>query len=409
MQEKRSIPTISLLDYQYTLPEERIAQVPLPVRDQAKLLYYKKGEVYHHQFFSLPTLLPADTLLVFNNTKVIPARVHFQKDTGAFIEILLLQPTAPSTLIPQAMQATTTCTWQCIVGNKKRWKAPLTQTIEMEGAAFTLTAQLIDSDKNLVKFSWNNTGTSFADILHQLGEMPLPPYIKRAVDTQDQERYQTVYSTAKGAVAAPTAGLHFTEKVLQDLEARQVSLEFLTLHVGAGTFQPVKEVENVAKHAMHSEQMVITQANIKHLLGYADKNLFAVGTTSVRSLESLYWLGVKLLRGEAYASPFYIEKLYPYQIPVSEQPSREEALQAVEQYMAQQQVTTLVGATEIFIFPGYTFKMCEGLITNFHLPATTLVLLVAAFVGENWRKIYEQALANDYRFLSYGDSSLLIP
>ncbi|MEM9983089.1 MAG: S-adenosylmethionine:tRNA ribosyltransferase-isomerase, partial [Bacteroidota bacterium] len=362
-----------------------------------------------HQFFSLPSLLPADTLLVFNNTKVIPARIHFQKDTGALIEILLLQPITPSTLIPQTMQATTTCTWQCIVGNKKRWKTPLTHKVEIEGVAFVLTAQLIDSDKNVVKFSWNNKTVSFYSVLHQLGEMPLPPYIKRAVDTQDQARYQTVYSKAKGAVAAPTAGLHFTEKVLQDLEAQQVSLEFLTLHVGAGTFQPVKEIDNVAKHAMHSEQMLITQANIKHLLRYAKKNLFAVGTTSVRSLESLYWLGVKLLRGEAYTSPFYIEKLYPYQISIAEQPSREEALQAVEQYMEQQQVTTLVGATEIFIFPSYTFKMCEGLITNFHLPATTLVLLVAAFVGEDWRKIYEQALANDYRFLSYGDSSLLVP
>jgi S-adenosylmethionine:tRNA ribosyltransferase-isomerase len=396
--------SIRLSDYTYELPDERIARYPVSPRDASKLLVYTNGAIDHRHFRQLTDQLPADSLLVFNDTKVIPARVYFQKSTGATIEILLLHPEVPTRIINEAMLATGPCTWACMIGNKKRWKPTetLSRVISMQGKSVTLQASYADYEQNLVQLSWDSDAT-FLDIVLALGEIPLPPYLRRATETQDQETYQTVYARQEGAVAAPTAGLHFTDSVLQQLSDKGIQRTFLTLHVGAGTFQPIK-VETITEHHMHSEQVVYTRELVESLLQKVG-HIIPVGTTSMRSLESLYWYGVKLLR-EA-RTEFWIEKLYPYSVSDAEVPSAEQSLTAVLDFMKQQNLTEITGETEIFIFPGYTFRLCKGLITNFHQPGSTLILLVAALVGEDWKKIYQEALSQDYRFLSYGDSSLL--
>lgn len=396
--------TIRLSDYTYELPDNRIARYPLSPRDTSRLLVYKRGTIQHAHFQELVDQLPADSLLVFNDTRVIPARVYFQKHTGATIEILLLHPEVPTRIINDAMLVTGSCTWACMVGNKKRWKPTetLTRVISVQEKPVTLQASYTDYEQNLVQLSWDSDAT-FLDIVLSLGEIPLPPYLRRATETQDQETYQTVYARQEGAVAAPTAGLHFTDSVLQQLTAKGIERAFLTLHVGAGTFQPIK-VETITEHRMHSEQVVYTRALVESLLQKVGHTI-PVGTTSLRSLESLYWYGVKLLRQET--TEFWIEKLYPYSVSDAEVPSAEQSLAAVLDFMKKHNLTEITGETEIFIFPGYTFRLCKGLITNFHQPGSTLILLVAALVGEDWKKIYQEALAQDYRFLSYGDSSLL--
>ncbi|MPR34950.1 S-adenosylmethionine:tRNA ribosyltransferase-isomerase [Salmonirosea aquatica] len=396
--------SIRLSDYTYELPDERIARYPLSPRDASRLLVYKKGTIEHLHFRQLADQLPADSLLVFNDTKVIPARVYFQKATGATIEILLLHPEVPTRIINDAMLVTGPSTWACMIGNKKRWKAAevLTRVISIQGKPTTLQATYADYEQNRVTLAWDGDA-SFLDIVLALGEIPLPPYLRRVTEAQDQQNYQTVYARQEGAVAAPTAGLHFTDSVLQQLADKGTQRAFLTLHVGAGTFQPIK-VETITEHRMHSEQVVYTRTLIEHLIQKID-HIIPVGTTSLRSLESLYWYGVKLLREES--TEFWIEKLYPYSIPESEVPSARRSLEAVLHFMEKQNLSEITGETEIFIFPGYTFRLCKGLITNFHQPGSTLILLVAAFVGEDWKKIYQQALAHEYRFLSYGDSSLL--
>ncbi len=296
-----------------------------------------------------------------------------------------------------------------MIGNKKRWKSTLTHSLTIGGAEVLLRVHLADSQAQEVRFEWESPHT-FAEILAAIGELPLPPYIVRKAEAQDQQRYQTVYSAHQGAVAAPTAGLHFTEEVLQQLSSKGIERCFLTLHVGAGTFQPVKEKDDVQQHTMHQEQMFFTQESIVQLLKYAEKPIIAVGTTSMRSLESLYWFGVLLKKeGIQTKRDFFIEKLQPYTTAAAEQVALEEALALILDYMQRHGLTQLQGSTEILIMPGYTFKVCKGLVTNFHMPETTLILLIAAFVGEDWRKIYEEALTNEYRFLSYGDSSLLLP
>jgi S-adenosylmethionine:tRNA ribosyltransferase-isomerase len=347
--------------------------------------------------------------LVFNNTKVIPARLFFQKANGVIIEVFLLNPVEPSSVVSQVMETTDTCTWACMIGNKKRFKEKVVRTYNIEVGEYRirqenveLNAELVDADKNYVKFSWNNSDLTFAEIVRYFGQIPLPPYLKRETEQKDYDTYQTVYSKNDGAVAAPTAGLHFTEQVFADLASKGIKHDFVTLHVGAGTFQPIK-VQNVVEHKMHCEQIVFDKSFIINLL---ENILFVipVGTTSMRSLESLYWFGVKLLSGE---QTFFIEKLSPYnQI---ESFTVEQSLKAIIDYMNENKLSQLVGETEIFIFPSYEFKICKGIITNFHQPDSTLILLVAALVGENWKKIYDYALENNFRFLSYGDSSLLIP
>lgn len=395
--------TLDLEKYTYHLPDERIARFPVEPRDTSKLLVYKNAAIKEDRFYRLVEYLPKESFLVFNNTKVIPARLFFQKESGGIIEIFLLNPVEPSTVISQVMETTQTCTWACMIGNKKRLKGKLlgTHTIHTTND-LELVAELVDSEKNYVQFSWNNATLTFAEIVKYFGQIPLPPYLKRQTEEKDYQTYQTVYSKNDGAVAAPTAGLHFTEKVLFDLVEHDINYDFITLHVGAGTFQPIK-VQNVVEHQMHSEQIVFDKAFIEQLA----RNLsfvIPVGTTSMRSLESLYWFGVKLLQGQ---NTFFIEKLFPYQ--QSEVISAEASIKAILDYMDAQNIAQLVGETEIFIFPGYQFRICKGIITNFHQPDSTLILLVAALVGDNWQKIYDFALENNFRFLSYGDSSLLIP
>lgn len=396
--------SIQLETYFYDLPDERIARYPLQNRDESKLLIYKNGKISHQHFTDLPAALPSGTLLVYNDTKVIPARAYFQKETGATIEILLLHPESPSRVISEAMMLKHSCVWECMIGNKKRWKHndTLTTVLEINGRQVILKVDYADYEKNHVRLSWDKD-LVFLEIVQALGEIPLPPYLNRDTEEADKQTYQTVYANHNGAVAAPTAGLHFTERIFQQLEAQGVQKSFLTLHVGAGTFQPIK-VSSVTEHRMHSEQIVFTRKVIRELLENGNM-IVPVGTTSMRSLESLYWFGVKLLRSET--TEFHIEKLYPYPFDEQELPSARESLQAVADYMDGSELDFLVGETEIFIFPGYRFRICKGLITNYHQPGSTLILLVAALVGERWKDIYSEAMENGYRFLSYGDSSLL--
>jgi len=406
---------IKLSDYTYNLPDERIAKFPLSKRDESKLLVYQQGKISHAVFKNITDYLPKNSLLVFNNTKVIPARIHFQKSTGANIQLFLLHPVLPTPVINLAMDVTDSCVWECMIGNRKRWKKDdiLSQILIIDNHEIKVEAEIFDEEKNLVKLSWEKAASfpfqiydytlKFVDLIQTLGQIPLPPYLNREAETADYETYQTVYSQKKGAVAAPTAGLHFTQEVLQDLEKQGIKQEFLTLHVGAGTFQPIK-VENIIEHKMHNEQVVFTKKNIENLLANLG-NIIPVGTTSMRTLESIYWFGVKILKDDDF--PLLIEKLYPYQH--ENLPSTEESLKAILKEMDGKNVEEITAETEIFIFPGYQIKLCKGIITNYHQPESTLILLIAALIGENWRKVYEEAMIKDYRFLSYGDSSLLLP
>lgn len=393
--------SIDINEFAYPLPPDRIATFPLAERDQSKLLHYNQGKIQHRTFIDLPDALPPDSVLVFNNTKVIPARLHFEKETGATIELLLLQPVAPSPIMSVAMEAKGEVVWQCAIGNLKRW--PNDMVLEKPAPDGVIRAQLVDRAAGNVAISWQPATKSFAEVVQQAGITPLPPYIKRAAQAEDRNRYQTVYARWDGAVAAPTAGLHFTERVLQKLHARNTPQEFVTLHVSAGTFQPVK-VSNAVEHDMHAEQVVITRKTIQALL--QARNTVVVGTTSMRTLESLYWFGV-LLHEQPNAN-FYIPKLYCYETTL-QNISREQALHRILAFMDVQGVDELLGQTSIYLFPGYRFRMCDGLITNFHQPGSTLMLLVAAFIGQDWKQVYQAALDHEYRFLSYGDSSLLIP
>lgn len=384
--------------YAYSLPEDRIAHFPLEDRSASKLLVYHDGKISHGHFKSLPDNLPQDSLIIFNDTRVIPARIVFHKDTGARIEVFLLEPLAPSAVMEEAMTAHNQCTWKCMLGNAKRWKTGTHLQLQL-GEGRLLTALRIGEQE--VTFHWKED-RPFSSIVELAGKVPLPPYLHREPDANDTTRYQTVYSRTDGAVAAPTAGLHFTDDILRRLEKDHHQVDYLTLHVSAGTFQPIKSTPD--EHAMHREQVVVKKSTIAKLL--ANDRVIAVGTTSMRTLESLYWYGVRILRGQA---DFYIEKLTPYEAPQGDLPTSKEALNAILEWMESNKRTYLVGYTEIFIFPGYEFRICKGLITNFHLPGTTLMMLVAAFVGDDWKQIYQEALANDYRFLSYGDSSFLLP
>ena len=414
---------IKLSDYTYDLPDERIAKFPLSKRDESKLLVYQQGEISHSVFKNITDYLPKNSLLVFNNTKVIPARIHFQKPTGAIIQIFLLHPILPTPVINLAMDVTDSCVWECMIGNRKRWKKDdvLSQVLMIDGQEVEVNAEIDNEERNQVKLSWKNVDSKdgfedktenrkpkienrkFVDLIQALGTIPLPPYLNRETQASDSETYQTIYSEKKGAVAAPTAGLHFTQEVLQNLEKQGFRQDFLTLHVGAGTFQPIK-VENIIEHKMHNEQVVFTKKNIENLLENLG-NIIPVGTTSMRTLESIYWFGVKFLKGDD--SPLLIEKLYPYQH--DNLPSVEDSLKAILMGMEEKNIEEITAETEIFIFPSYQFKICKGIITNYHQPESTLILLIAALIGEDWRKVYDEAMKRDYRFLSYGDSSLLLP
>ncbi len=391
---------ILIKDFWYELPSERIALYPLPERDQSKLLVYKNGIIEHAQFTQLASFLPSKSTLFFNNTRVIPARLYFQKETGAVIELFLLNPVLPGTLIQQAMEARQSNRWVCTIGNLKRW--PEGTILIKDTGKLTISASLIERETGIVEFTWTPSELSFAEIIAQTGLTPLPPYLKRQAEESDKLRYQTVYSNLDGAVAAPTAGLHFTDRILNNIKTQAHKVEFLTLHVSAGTFQPVK-VEKVVDHSMHSEQVIVTYENLKELL--VTNFTIAVGTTSMRTLESLYWYGIKLIYDPK--ASFEITQFDPYQLPSTI--SKLQAFDAIRNKIKNEGIDAITGETSIMIMPGYDFKVVDALITNFHQPGSTLMLLVAAFVGNDWKMIYEEALKNDYRFLSYGDSSLLFP
>lgn len=395
---------INLSDYTYSLPDERIAKYPLAKRDQSKLLHYHKGVIKHKNFIDIEELIPNQSTLFFNNTKVIPARLIFHKSTGAQIEIFLLKPISPSPILSVVMEERETVIWECMIGNVKKWKedVPLMRELTIGDKKIILNAIIHNREKKQIQFSWNNKSISFSEIVEASGKVPLPPYLNRQPEAEDKPRYQTVYSEHDGAVAAPTAGLHFTPEILRSLADRGIKESFLTLHVSAGTFQPIK-TENIIEHPMHSEQMVVDRLSIQNVVD-AKGNIIAIGTTSMRTLESLYWFGVRLINGN---EDFTIQKLEPYQS--TKKITRSEAFSAILAWMDKNELTQIIGTTEIFIFPGYKFRVCDGLITNFHQPGSTLILLVAAFIGEDWRKVYQEADTNGYRFLSYGDSSFLLP
>lgn len=389
---------IKLSHFDYLLPEERIAQNPLEKRDQSKLLVYQKGEITNHVFNEIPELLHLNSQLVLNNAKVIPARLSFYRATGAKIEVFLLEPESPFTQMELALRVTGKCIWQCMIGNLKRWKDDEILTLKLND--LVLNAKLFSREKQLVELSWEGN-LPFSTILDLAGKTPLPPYIKRDAEISDLSSYQTVFAKQEGAVAAPTAGLHFSEEVLEKLKKRQIETTEVTLYVGAGTFAPVN-VETMVDHEMHAEMISVTAETIEELL--EDKIRVAVGTTSLRTLESLYWIGVKIKKNEK--EPLIIEKLYPYQFSQLSL-TWNESMRELKKYMIKTNLKVITAKTAIMIMPGYKFTSVKALITNFHYPNTTLIMLVAAFIGDDWQKVYKNALDNDYRFLSYGDSSLL--
>lgn len=402
----KSPKEIQIEEFNYPLPDERIAKYPLKNRDESKLLLWKNNQVNHAHFHNLPEYLPEDSLLVYNNTKVIQARLHFQKVTGARIEIFCLEPVTPADY-EQNFQSTHTCIWKCLVGHSKKWKTgKLTLSVTINDTTFDFSAERLSSDKGMthqIEFTWNNEDVTFIQLLEHFGELPIPPYLNRQTEESDLTTYQTVYSKIDGSVAAPTAGLHFTQNVLQELAQKGVREDEVTLHVGAGTFAPVKAIE-IGDHPMHREMISVqrsTLVDIQQSLG----KIVAVGTTSVRTLESLYYLGCHINANDTEPD-LLVDQWEPYENNYTL--TTEESLQCIIDYLDQHQLNTIDAATQIMIVPSFEFRVVTRIITNFHQPKSTLLLLISAFVGlENWTTIYQYALDNEFRFLSYGDSSLL--
>jgi len=394
---------IHIADFAYELPDERIAKYPLDNRDESKLLHYKAGEISEGIFKQLPELLSSDTLLVYNNTKVIRARMLFYKDTGAKIEIFCLEPYAPADYA-LSFQQTERVIWRCMVGGARKWKEDKLSMSLPDGTVLYAERKGREQGDFLIEFSWDNAALTFSDVIEQSGNIPIPPYLNRASEESDLSTYQTVYAKYKGSVAAPTAGLHFTDAVLENLRAAGVTTDEVTLHVGAGTFQPVK-ASQMEDHNMHTETIAVSIETIKQLKNKYG-NIIAVGTTSVRTLESLYWIGQLYLQG-AIDSPSgaHLDQWVPY--ADGHKYGTVEVFEALESWMIAHGVSELHASTQIIIAPSYKFQVIEGMLTNFHQPNSTLLLLVSALVGDDWRKIYDYALGHDFRFLSYGDSSLL--
>ncbi|MBQ7180914.1 MAG: S-adenosylmethionine:tRNA ribosyltransferase-isomerase, partial [Bacteroidaceae bacterium] len=388
---------IQISDFNYPLPDERIAKYPLAERDSSKLLIYNKGVISEDHFRNLPRYLPEGALMVFNNTRVIQARLHFTKETGALIEVFLLEPAWPREYQENFVQRGE-CTWYCLVGNLKKWKeGSLKRGIQIGGRTVELSAtrEDIHGTSHCIRFQWTG-GVSFAELLEAMGELPIPPYLNREAEESDKQTYQTVYGKVEGSVAAPTAGLHFTERILAELDAMGIDREEVTLHVGAGTFKPVKSAE-IGGHEMHSEHIAVRRQTIEKLIAHQGRAI-AVGTTSVRTLESLYYLG-EMVAEDADAECLHVQQWAPYE---REHPlSTTQALQALLRYMERHQLDVLHATTQIIIAPGYRFHIVERMVTNFHQPQSTLLLLVSAFVRGDWRRIYEYALSHDFRFLSY--------
>lgn len=418
MNDFNSTP-IYIDEYDYLLPDERIAKYPLKKRDSSKLLVYKNDTISTHTFADIARFLPENSLLIYNNTRVIQARLEFFKTTGARIEVFCLEPALPADYA-QSLTSNEQCTWKCMVGNLKKWKeGALTKKVNINGRLIEFHAELIECNGNThtIQFTWNNKEILFADILENAGELPIPPYLHRKTEESDLTNYQTVYSKIKGSVAAPTAGLHFTEDVFDSLKTKHIQTAEVTLHVGAGTFQPVK-TRDVAEHEMHTEVIEIHKNTIELLLSNIG-NIIAVGTTSVRTLESLYYIGLQLEKSEPNPQHLsqgreeqenrinilHVSQWAPYE--ANKTITTEVALNNILNYLNKENRTALHAETQIMIKPGYQFKIVKGIITNFHQPKSTLLLLVSAFVNGKWKKIYDFAYKNDYRFLSYGDSSLL--
>ncbi|MCQ2204015.1 MAG: S-adenosylmethionine:tRNA ribosyltransferase-isomerase [Bacteroidales bacterium] len=400
------IPHIDTALYDYELPEERIARYPLAQRDGSKLLVYNQGEIGEARFADIESFLPkGGVTMVFNNTKVIRARLMFHKETGAQIEIFCLEPLVPAE-VQQAFVERRSTTWKCIIGNSKKWKeGELRLVVATPKGDVVMRAERVKvlGNASEICFRWDNEEVTFAELIENAGVMPIPPYLNRETENIDNTRYQTVYSEHKGSVAAPTAGLHFTDDILAHLKAHGNDLVNLTLHVGAGTFKPV-QTKDVEQHVMHAEHVVV-EADAIRRIGWGKKPLVAVGTTSVRTLESIYWLGVKLLAGKSIDDG--LSQWDAYELP--QDYSSQDALSALLDWMEKNNTTELHSVTQIMIMPGYKFRIVDMLVTNFHQPHSTLLLLIGAFIGLDWHKVYDYALANDFRFLSYGDSSLLIP
>lgn len=401
---------IQIKDFNYNLPDERIAKFPLAKRDNSKLLLYRHGEVTEDVFHNIAQYLPKGALMVFNNTKVIQARLHFRKETGALIEVFLLEPYMPADY-EQMFQTTGHCSWLCMIGNLKKWKeGSLKRTFDVNGKEVTLVAERKeDVHKSYrVDFSWDASDVSWAELLDAVGELPIPPYLNRETQESDKTTYQTVYSKIKGSVAAPTAGLHFTPEVLADIDRHGIDREELTLHVGAGTFKPVKS-EEIQDHEMHTEYICVHRQTLEKLIRHEAKAI-AVGTTSVRTLESLYYIGVKLEKTlDLSEEELHVCQWEPYENTVAKPITPLKAIENILAYLDKHGLSALHASTQIIIAPGYEYNIVKMLVTNFHQPQSTLLLLVSAFVHGDWRKIYDYALAHDFRFLSYGDSSLLIP
>lgn len=404
----KDIASFPISDFNYELPDSSVAKYPLAKRDQSKLLVWANGVITDHTFSNLPGLLPDRSMLIFNNTRVIRARLHFVKSTGAIIELFCLEPTLPHDYIHSFAQ-TCSCRWKCIVGNKKRWKEGLlSMQVKSENHSITLSAELLgELDGGFeINFNWDNPHFTFSEILEAAGKIPIPPYLHRDSEEVDLTVYQTVYSKIKGSVAAPTAGLHFTEKIFQALASRAISCEELTLHVGAGTFQPVKS-DTIGEHQMHTEFFTVNKSLISQLITHPG-SVIAVGTTSVRTLESLYWIGCKIIQDP---------RIEPDQLPVTQwEPYQDSvepieakvALQAILGWLESKERMSLEAATRIMVVPGYKFRITRGLLTNFHQPQSTLLLLISAILGNDWKRVYAHALAGGYRFLSYGDANLYL-
>lgn len=401
---KKDPRLLSIDDFDYTLPAERIAAAPLAIRHESKLLCYHSGAISDHRYLSLSELLPAESFVVFNETKVIPARLVFEKSTGGQIEIFCLQPDAAYGEMSVALQAHEKVVLQCLVGGASKWKPGIVLTKEVDSLQLQARIQQKEKDHFLIELSWTPKELTLASVLELAGATPLPPYIKRPADTLDRSAYQTVYARNNGSVAAPTAGLHFTDELLQRMRANSIHYDFLTLHVGAGTFKPVKAA-TMQEHDMHAEWIDVTLSFLERWQAQLGKPLIAVGTTSLRTLESLYWLGIKLMK-EEHTHPPTLSQWECYALQQEIAPLSE-VIETLIAWMKRDKYENFVTQTSLLVAPGYTCRVVDGLLTNFHQPRSTLLLLIAALVGDDWRKIYRHALDNEYRFLSYGDGSLL--
>jgi len=398
-----TIPKVIVSDFDYILPSERIAKFPLQNRHESKLLVYKNGEISHTYFEKIQELIKSNNLLIFNNTRVVQARLNFKRKTGATIEIFILEPVEPSDYVLN-FSSTKSCVWKCIVGNLKRWKEDELD-FEVPNSKITLKARKVELMREavIVEFTWNDENINFAHIIELSGEVPIPPYLNRNAEDSDKKTYQTVYAKPEGSVAAPTAGLHFTPQIIENIVNKGIKTSFVTLHVGAGTFKPVKS-ETISDHEMHTEHFFITKETLSELKNH-NGGIVSVGTTTLRTLESIYWIGVKIKCGFMTDNVLTLKQWEPYSLPANI--SLIESLESIENLLNKMNYSHVSATTQLCVVPGYSFKVVDTLITNYHQPRSTLLMLVAAFIGEDWEKVYDYALRNDFRFLSYGDSSIL--